>query len=90
MKITEGKEMEELTIRKLTERECYRLMAFEAKDSQACLAAGQRKSNLYHQAGDSIVVTCLMGLFGSLMGMTDDEIRGEIQRYADKLAEEVR
>lgn len=86
----EGIRMDELTIRKLTERECYRLMGFERKDSEACLAAGQRKSNLYHQAGDSIVVTCLMGLFGSLMGMTDDEIRERIQSHADRLAEETR
>jgi DNA (cytosine-5)-methyltransferase 1 len=55
-----------LRIRKLTPRECYRLMGFG--DQGFDLAQpNQSNSSLYHQAGDSIVVNVLMGLFGSLI-----------------------
>jgi DNA (cytosine-5)-methyltransferase 1 len=56
----------QLRIRKLTPRECYRLMGFG--DQAFDLAApNQSNSSLYHQAGDSIVVNVLMGLFGGLL-----------------------
>jgi len=55
-----------LRIRKLTPRECYRLMGFgdEAFD---LAAPNQSNSSLYHQAGDSIVVNVLMELFRGLI-----------------------
>jgi DNA (cytosine-5)-methyltransferase 1 len=55
-----------LRIRKLTPRECYRLMGFgdEAFD---LAQPNQSNSSLYHQAGDSIVVNVLMELFRSLI-----------------------
>ena len=33
------------------------------------IAVNQSNSSLYHLAGDSIVTTCLMGLFGELLGI---------------------
>jgi len=55
-----------LRIRKLTPRECYRLMGFG--DQAFDLAQpNQSNSSLYHQAGDSIVVNVLMELFRSLL-----------------------
>lgn len=75
-----------LRIRKLTEGECYRLMGFERKDEEACKAAGQSASNIYHQAGDSIVVTVLMGIFGELIGADYGKAIGE---HADRLHKEV-
>jgi DNA (cytosine-5)-methyltransferase 1 len=56
----------QLRIRKLTPRECYRLMGFgdEAFD---LAQPNQSNSSLYHQAGDSIVVNVLMELFRSLL-----------------------
>ena len=79
-------EMEKLRIRKLTEGECYRLMGFEEKDTEACKAVGQSKANIYHQAGDSIVTTVLMGIFGKLLEVPD--YQAKIEAYADKLAGE--
>ena len=73
-------------IRKLTEGECYRLMGFEEKDTEACEAVGQSKANIYHQAGDSIVTTVLMGIFGELLEVPD--YQAKIEAYADKLAGE--
>jgi DNA (cytosine-5)-methyltransferase 1 len=55
-----------LRIRKLTPRECYRLMGFS--DQAFDLAqVNQSNSTLYHQAGDSIVVNVLMAIFKELL-----------------------
>jgi DNA (cytosine-5)-methyltransferase 1 len=55
-----------LRIRKLTPKECYRLMGFS--DQAFDLAqANQSNSTLYHQAGDSIVVNVLMAIFKELL-----------------------
>ena len=70
-------------IRKLTPRECYTLMGFEEKDFEAC-DVFQSGSTEYHQAGDSIVVTCLMAIFGRLL-MPDEEWRKRIADYARSL-----
>lgn len=78
-------EMGKLRIRKLTEGECYRLMGFEKKDTEACRAAGQSKANIYHQAGDSIVTTVLMGIFGELLGI---DYERTIEEYTERLHKE--
>ena len=75
-----------LRIRKLTEGECYRLMGFEEKDTEACKRVGQSKSNIYHQAGDSIVTTVLVALFGELLGFDYEK---SITEYTDRLHGEV-
>ncbi len=74
-----------LRIRKLTEGECYRLMGFEEKDTEACKAVGQSKANIYHQAGDSIVTTVLCGIFGELQGFDYEKA---INEYVDRLHNE--
>lgn len=74
-----------LKIRKLTEGECYRLMGFEEKDTEACKAVGQSKANIYHQAGDSIVTTVLVGIFGTLLGLDYEKA---IEKHSDKLHNE--
>jgi DNA (cytosine-5)-methyltransferase 1 len=55
-----------LRIRKLTPRECYRLMGFSDKAFDLA-QANQSNSTLYHQAGDSIVVNVLMAIFKELL-----------------------
>jgi DNA (cytosine-5)-methyltransferase 1 len=60
------KVVNQLRIRKLTPKECYRLMGFG--DVAFNLAApNQSNSSLYHQAGDSIVVNVLEALFKELL-----------------------
>lgn len=46
-------------IRKLTPRECWRLMGFDDTDFDKAQAAGISNTQLYKQAGNSIVVNCL-------------------------------
>lgn len=55
-------------IRKLTEKECFRLMGVKDEDSER-VHKNQSKSSMYHLAGDSIVTACLMGLFGEMFDM---------------------
>jgi len=50
-------------IRKLTPRECWRLMGFDDKDFDAAQGAGVSNSQLYKQAGNSIVRQVLEAIF---------------------------
>ena len=62
----EADEMKKYRIRKLTPRECWRLMGFSDEDFEK---AEQVNSNtqLYAQAGNSIVVNVLEGIFSQMM-----------------------
>lgn len=53
-------------IRKLTPRECWRLMDFDDEDFDRA-AAVNSKTQLYKQAGNSIVVNCLVAIFGQMI-----------------------
>lgn len=55
-----------LRIRKLTPRECFRLMGVKDEDFEK-IAKNQSDSSLYHLAGDSIVVNVLIAIFKELM-----------------------
>lgn len=55
-------------VRKLTERECFRLMGVKDEDFEK-VQKNQSKSKLLHMAGDSIVTTCLMALFGVMLNI---------------------
>ena len=59
-------EKKKLRIRKLTPRECFRLMSFSDEDFDRCLAVGISNAQLYKQAGNSIAVNVLMAIFGVL------------------------
>lgn len=53
-------------IRKLTPLECWRLMGFSDEDFYKAKAAGVSNSQLYKQAGNSIVVDVLYYIFKEL------------------------
>ena len=55
-----------LRIRKLTPRECFRLMGVKDEDYDN-VCKNQSDSSLYHLAGDSIVVNVLMAIFRELL-----------------------
>ena len=50
-------------IRKVTPRECFRLMGVSERDIDTIQAAGISKSQQYKMAGNSIVVDCLFHIF---------------------------
>ena len=53
-------------IRKLTPKECWRLMGFDDSDFDKAKAVGISASQLYKQAGNSIVVNVLQYIFRNL------------------------
>lgn len=55
-----------LRIRKLTPKECFRLMGVKDEDFENC-AKNQSNASLYHLAGDSIVVNVLMAIFKEML-----------------------
>ena len=55
------------TIRKLTPKECWRLMGFSDEDFEKAQNAGVSNTQLYKQAGNSIVVSVLEGIFRNLL-----------------------
>lgn len=60
-------------IRKLTPRECFKLMGFEFEDWDKCVAMGISNSAGYKAAGNSIVTNCISLLFEHLYKAQYDE-----------------
>lgn len=68
-------------VRRFTALESFRLMGFNDEDFKKCryrtvdgeITDNVRDTNLYAQAGNSIVVTVLMAIFGILYGVEDWE-----------------
>jgi len=77
-----------LRIRKLTPKECMRLMGFTDEDYEAMRDCEMSDSQIYHCAGDSIVVSVLMSLFGELLGVEDYESR--VRDYTESIKEQKR
>lgn len=72
-----GKEMkvlEGLKIRKLTPKECYRLMGFDDEDFYKAEAVNSN-SQLYKQAGNSIVVDVIEKIYEKLFERYGDVIK---------------
>ena len=66
--VTRGGQMEDnqLRIRKLTPKECFRLMGVRDEDYDK-IKKNQSDASLYRLAGDSIVVDVLMAIFKELL-----------------------
>lgn len=56
-----------MRIRRLTPKECWRLMAFTDEEFDKVQATGISNTQLYKMAGNSIVVNCLIALFFNLL-----------------------
>lgn len=71
-------------VRKLTERECGKLMGVKPEDCKK-IARNLSKSAQYHCYGDSIVVTVLMALFGE---MTNIDFHTKIKQTVEEILNE--
>lgn len=69
-------------IRKLTPRECFRLMDVSEPDIDKLLNAGISNSQLYKLAGNSVVVSCLYHLFRKMFIETDMDYTGKPQQLS--------
>ena len=76
--------MPNMRVRKLTPRECFRLMGVKDEDYER-VAENQSKSSLYHCAGDSIVTSCLMSIFGELF---DADWKNKIKLLLEEMKNE--
>lgn len=56
---TNNMNVKDWAIRKLTPTECWRLMGFTNEDVEKCKAVGMSNTQLYRQAGNSIVTNCI-------------------------------
>lgn len=63
-----NKDITPYRIRKLTERECGRLMGVK-DDDIAKIGKNLSRSAQYHMFGDSIVTSCLMAIFGKMFNV---------------------
>ena len=57
----------EYRIRKLTPKECWRLMGYTDEDFEKAHNAGVSNSQLYKQAGNAIVKQVLMAIFSQML-----------------------
>ena len=74
-------------IRKLTPRECWRLMGFDDADFDKA-ASMNSDTQLYKQAGNSIVVNVLEGILKNLLlPSTPHEQAQEILKWLDEVME---
>ena len=74
-----------LRIRKLTPNECIRLMGFDNNDYQALKDAEMSDAAIYHVAGDSIIVTVLMAIFGQMLPIDENQLKSKIESYVETL-----
>ena len=58
--------IDNLRIRKLTPKECFRLMGLDDTDVDKCSRIGISDTQLYKQSGNSIVVDVLQHIFRAL------------------------
>lgn len=68
-------------VRKLTEKECFRLQGVKDEDF-AKIRKNQSKSSCYHLAGDSITTSVLMALFGEML---DIDWRTKVNEVVEEL-----
>ena len=73
-------DMDNMRIRKLTPTEYYKLMGFTVEDCKRASDAGISNTQLYKQAGNSIVVNVLEAIFTEL-GKNYDEFRPGLRDF---------
>lgn len=71
-----------LRIRKLTPKECFRLMGFDDKDCDVLVANRISNTQLYKMAGNSIVVDVLEEIFVELLNQYEDVFPMEGNNHA--------
>lgn len=64
-----------MRIRKLTPKECFRLMDVGESDINTLMHCGLSNSSLYKLAGNSVVVSCMFHLFRKLFIEKENESR---------------
>lgn len=80
--ITEDGRLAWIRLRKLTPREVLRLMDVDEANIDKMLTAGISDSQIYKMAGNSIVVSCMEGIFRNLFSEEkEDPIDGQLSLF---------
>jgi site-specific DNA-cytosine methylase len=79
--VTEDGRLAWIRLRKLTPRECLRLMDVDEANIDKMLTAGISDSQLYRMAGNSIVVACMEGIFRNLFSTEEQEQEGQLTLF---------
>lgn len=74
---TKGVVLNDLRIRKLTPKECWRLMGFTDQEFEKAQKVNSN-AQLYKQAGNSIVVNVLVGILEQLLLKDENDFEGQI------------
>ena len=69
---------EQYRIRKLTPKECWRLMGFSDEDFEKAEATGMSNAQLYKQAGNSIVVNVLEEIYKCLHAAYPNDFKADM------------
>lgn len=77
IKLPEELKGKKFRIRKLTPRECFRLMGVDDKDIDKIQASGVSNSAQYKLAGNSIVVDVLFHIFRKMFIETEQDFNGK-------------
>ena len=77
IKLPEELKGKKFRIRKLTPRECFRLMGVDDKDINKIQASGVSNSAQYKLAGNSIVVDVLFHIFRKMFIETEQDFNGK-------------
>lgn len=83
----EADEVKQYRIRKLTPKECWRLMGFSDEDFEKA-AAVNSNTQLYAQAGNSIVVNVLEAIFKNMISPKTEkepEAKSIVEIFREKL-----
>nr|DAP06888.1 MAG TPA: Cytosine specific methyltransferase [Caudoviricetes sp.] len=83
----EADEVKQYRIRKLTPKECWRLMGFSDEDFEKA-AAVNSNTQLYAQAGNSIVVNVLEAIFKNMISPKaekEPEAKNIVEVFREKL-----
>lgn len=83
----EADEVKQYRIRKLTPKECWRLMGFSDEDFEKA-AAVNSNTQLYAQAGNSIVVNVLEAIFKNMISPKTEkepEAKNIVEIFREKL-----
>ena len=78
---TEDGRLAWIRIRKLTPRECFRLMDVDEHYIDKIQSAGISDSQQYKMAGNSIVVSCMEGIFYNLFANDRQEEYGQLTLF---------
>ena len=78
-----GNSMNKLRIRKLTPKECIKLMGFTEEDYNAMRDIGMSDSAIYHMAGDSVITTCWLSIVSPLVNEKNKHIE-IVDHYVEK------